>query len=377
MRRVVPRKPKIIKSKVLASTPAPFIMSFQVSVISGNPPSNHTFPVSAGQTVLDAALAAGIVLPYSCRNGACSSCKAKVVSGDYDAGLAPAQILDSDDIAQGYTLLCQVRPGSDLVIEATVVRLAGDVEVRKLPARVIGMRRVAPDVMVLTLQLPAADPLRFYAGQYVDMLLRDGQRRSYSIARAPHADGPLELHVRHLPGGVFTDHVFGAGVSAMKERDIVRLEGPLGSFFLREDSAAPIVLLASGTGFAPIKAIVEHIQHQGITRPVRLYWGGRRPHDLYLDALAREWEALLPDLRYVPVVSDALPEDGWTGRDGFVHHAVMADLPDLSGWQVYACGAPVMVEAARHDFVRVCGLPEAEFYADAFTSQADVAALAG
>jgi len=372
MQRVVPRKVKIIKSKLFVATSAPFIMSFQVSVT----PGNHTFPVQPGQSVLEAALAAGIVLPYSCRNGACSSCKAKVVSGDYDAGPAPAQILDAEEIAQGYTLLCQARASSDLVIASTVVRLAGEVEVRKLPARVIGMAQVAPDVMVLTLQLPAADPLKFYAGQYVDMLLRDGVRRSYSIARAPHAEGPLELHVRHMPGGVFTDHVFGVGTTAMKARDIVRLEGPLGSFFLREDSAAPIVLLASGTGFAPIKAIVEHIQHQGITRPVRLYWGGRRPHDLYLDALAREWEALLPDLRYVPVVSEALPEDNWTGRDGFVHRAVMTDLPDLSGWQVYACGAPVMVEAARHDFVRVCGLPEAEFYADAFTSQADVAALA-
>jgi len=352
-------------------------MSFQVSVISGTSPGNHTFPVQPGQSVLDAALAAGIVLPYSCRNGACSSCKARVVSGDYDAGPAPAQILDADEIAQGYTLLCQAQPRSDLVIEATVVRLAGDIEVRKLPARVIGIEQVAPDVRVLTLQLPAADPLKFYAGQYVDMLLRDGQRRSYSIARAPHVDGPLELHVRHMPGGVFTDHVFGAGATAMKERDIVRFEGPLGSFFLREDSDAPIVLLASGTGFAPIKAIVEHIQHQGITRPVRLYWGGRRPHDLYLDALARGWETALADFRYVPVVSDALPEDAWAGRTGYVHRAVMADLPDLSGWQVYACGAPAMVEAARHDFVRDCGLPEGEFYADAFTSQADVAALAG
>jgi len=207
-------------------------MSFQVNVV----PGNHTFPAEANQSVLDAALAAGIVLPYSCRNGACSSCKARVVSGDYDAGPAPAQILDADEIAQGYTLLCQAHARSDLEIEATAVHLASDIQVRKLPARVIGIERAAPDVMILTLQLPAADPLKFYAGQYVDMLLRDGQRRSYSIARAPHADGPLELHVRHMPGGVFTDHVFGVGATTMKERDIVRFEGPLGSFFLREDS---------------------------------------------------------------------------------------------------------------------------------------------
>jgi len=346
-------------------------MRFQVTVI----PSNHQFPVQPGQTVLDAAMAAGIVLPYSCRNGACSTCKGRVVSGEYDAGPTPAQILDDAEREQGYTLFCQARPSSDLVIESTEVRLASDIQIRKLPARVIAMERVATDVMVLRLQLPAADPLRFYAGQYVEVILKDGRRRSYSMARAPHLDGPMELHVRHLPGGTFTDHVFGAGTTQMKEREILRLEGPFGSFFLREDSDKPVLLLASGTGFAPIKAMVEHIQHRGIARPVRLYWGGRRARDLYMDDLARSWEQALPDFRYVPVLSDAQPEDGWTGREGFVHQAVMADLPDLSGWQVYACGAPVMVEAARHDFSRQCGLPDVAFFADAFTSEADVAAL--
>ena len=347
------------------------IMSFQVTVL----PSNHQFSVQSGQTVLDAALAAGIVLPYSCRNGACSTCKGKVVSGDYDAGPAPANILDSTEIEQGYTLFCQAKPSSDMVIESTEIRLASDIQVRKLPSRVIAMEQVAPDVMALKLQLPAAEPLRFYAGQYVEIILRDGRRRSYSMARAPHVDGPLELHIRHMPGGVFTDHVFGAGATQMKEREIMRLEGPFGSFFLREDSDKPIVLLASGTGFAPIKAMVEHMQHVGMTRPVRLYWGGRRPRDLYMDELARSWEQALPDFKYVPVVSEALPEDDWNGRDGFVHQAVMADLPDLSAWQVYACGAPVMVDAARHAFAEQCGLPDEEFYADAFTSEADVAAV--
>jgi len=346
-------------------------MSFQVTVI----PSNHQFTVQPGQTVLDAAMAAGIVLPYSCRNGACSTCKGRVVSGDYDAGPTSAHILDDAEREQGYTLFCQARPSSDLVIESNEVRLASDIQIRKLPARVIAMERIAPDVMALRLQLPAADPLRFYAGQYVEVILKDGRRRSYSMARAPHLDGPMELHVRHMPGGVFTDYVFGAGAMQMREREILRLEGPFGSFFLREDSDKPVLLLASGTGFAPIKAIVEHVQHQGITRPVRLYWGGRRPHDLYMDGLARSWEQALPDFRYVPVVSDAQTEDGWTGRDGFVHHAVMADLPDLSGWEVYACGAPIMVEAARHDFSQQCGLPDEAFFADAFTSEADVAAL--
>ena len=203
----------------------------------------------------------------------------------------------------------------------------------------------------------------------VEFILRDGARRAYSMAIAPHVktDVPmLELHIRHMPGGKFTDHVFGA----MKEKEILRIEGPYGSFYLREGSDKPIILLASGTGFAPIKAIVQHLQHKGITRPLWLYWGGRRPQDLYQDAWIRETAASLPHLTYVPVVSDALPEDHWTGRTGFVHQAVLADHPDLSGFEVYACGAPVVVESARRDYA-AAGLPAEAFYADAFTSEAD------
>ncbi|KOF54554.1 MULTISPECIES: CDP-6-deoxy-delta-3,4-glucoseen reductase [unclassified Achromobacter] len=344
-------------------------MSFQVII----QPSKHQFQVEPGQTVLDAALAAGIVLPYSCRNGACSSCKGKVVSGEFDAGPYPAQALSPEELAAGYTLFCQVRPSSDMVLESTEVRLASDIQIRKLPSRVQAMERVAPDVTVLKLQLPASEQFRYYAGQYIEIILKDGRRRSYSMAGAPHTGSPLELHIRHMPGGVFTDHVFGAGETQMKEREILRLEGPFGSFFLREDSDKPVVLLASGTGFAPVKAIVEHMIHAGIRRPVALYWGGRRPRDLYMHALARSWADTLPDFKYVPVVSDALQEDGWSGRTGFVHEAVMHDIPDLSGYQVYACGTPLMVEAARREFSTDCGLPAEEFYADAFTSEADLA----
>ena len=184
------------------------------------------------------------------------------------------------------------------------------------------------------------------------------------MANAPHDDEFVQLHVRHVPGGTFTDHVF----KTMRERDILRLEGPFGTFFLREESQKPVVFVASGTGFAPIKAVIEHMRHKGIARPATLYWGGRRPKDLYLNELAKSWP-----LTYVPVISDALPEDHWTGRTGFVHRAVMADFPDLSGHQVYACGVPVMVDAARRDFTAQCKLPEDEFYADSFTTQADVA----
>ena len=190
------------------------------------------------------------------------------------------------------------------------------------------------------------------------------------MANAPHtqAAGPrIELHLRHMPGGKFTDHVFGT----MKEKEILRIEGPYGSFFLREDSAKPIVFLASGTGFAPIKAIIEHMRFKGIERPATLYWGGRRPADLYQDAWVREQLTHMPQLRYVPVISDALPEDAWTGRTGFVHQAVLQDFPDLSEHEVYACGAPIVVESARRDYVALGGLPEEAFFADSFTSAAD------
>ena len=235
--------------------------------------------------------------------------------------------------------------------------------------RVAKLDRVADDVMIMSLQLPATERMQYKAGQYVEFLLKDGKRRAYSIATPPHADEQLTLHIRHMPGGLFTDHVFGA----MKEKDILRFEGPLGTFFLREDSDKPIVMLASGTGFAPIKAIIEQWAHAKSTRPVVLYWGGRRPKDLYMHALCEEWAKSLPNFRYVPVISDALPEDSWSGRTGFVHQAVMQDLPDLSTHQVYACGAPVMVDAAQNDFSAQCQLPTDEFYADSFTSEADLA----
>jgi CDP-4-dehydro-6-deoxyglucose reductase len=336
-------------------------------------PSGKQFSVEADEVILDAALRQGVVLPYGCKNGACGSCKARVIEGIVDQRTHSASALRSEESVQGMALICCALAKSDLVIEARVVAAAGDIPIRKMPVRVASIDRVAADVAVIRLQLPANERMQYLAGQYVELILRDGARRSYSMASAPHLSEQLELHVRHMPGGRFTDTVFGAVQPALKERDILRIEGPMGTFFLREDSTKPMVLLASGTGFAPIKALVEHAIHKGVQRPMTLYWGGRRPGDLYMHALCEEWARERPGFRYVPVVSDALPEDGWTGRTGFVHRAVMADLPDLSGHQVYACGAPVVVDSARREFVASCGLPEGEFFADAFTSAADAA----
>jgi CDP-4-dehydro-6-deoxyglucose reductase len=242
-----------------------------------------------------------------------------------------------------------------------------DIPVKTLPCRVQKLARLAPDVMLLQLKLPASERLQFLAGQYIDILLKDGRRRSFSIANAPQADDYLELHVRQVPGGHFTSHVF----QAMRARDILRLEGPHGDFFLREDSAKPVVLLAGGTGFAPIKAIVEHAFHQKSMRPMALYWGARDRAGLYLHELAERWAASHPGFMYVPVLSEPLNADGWQGRTGLVHQAVMADFPDLSGHQVYACGAPAMIEAARFDLISRCGLKNEDFFADAFTFAAE------
>lgn len=340
-------------------------MTFQVTV----QPSGHQFTCEADETVLTAAIRAGVGLPYGCKNGACGSCKGKLVEGTITHSRHQEKALTPLEEQQGFSLFCCASPHSDLVIEAREVQGAGDFPVKKLPSRVARIERAADDVILISLQLPAAERLQYRAGQYIEFLLKDGKRRSYSMANAPHLDEHITLHIRHLPGGLFTEHVF----NTMKERDILRFEGPLGTFFLREDSDKPMVLLASGTGFAPIKAIIEHAANKKLARPMTLYWGGRRPKDLYMHALCEEWARTLPGFKYVPVISDTLPEDGWLGRSGFVHQAVMADLPDLSGYQVYACGAPVMVDSAKRDFMAQCGLPEDEFYADAFTTEADLA----
>jgi len=340
--------------------------TFQITV----QPSGRTFTAPADEAILAAAIRGNVGLPYSCKDGACGSCKCKKISGQIEHdGLHP-KALSPEEAQAGYVLTCCARPLSDIVLESRQVTQASAHPIKKLPVRVAALTRLTHDVMHVQLQLPATSPLQWHAGQYIEFILPDGTRRAYSMANAPqpHTGAPImELHIRHMPGGRFTDHVF----STLKERDILRIEGPFGSFFLRENTQQPVILLASGTGFAPVKALMEHMQHQGITRQTTLYWGVRRPHDLYMDGWMRERMAEMPQLHYVPVVSDALPEDGWQGRTGWVHAAVLEDFADLSGHQVYACGTPAMVQAARNSYSSQRGLPEEAFFADAFTSEAD------
>ncbi len=342
---------------------------FNVSVL----PSERSFTVNAGEAMLAAGIRQGIGLPYGCKDGACGSCKCKKISGSVVHGPHQSKALSDLEEANGFVLTCCGFAHSDVVLESRQVTEAGAMPIKRMPSRVTLMEKKAPDVMRVLLQLPANDTFAFHAGQSIEFILRDGARRNYSIAVAPHhlvksdavPAAPLELHIRHMPGGKFTDQVF----STMKEKDIMRIEGPFGSFYLREDSDKPMILLASGTGFAPIKAIIEHMQFKGITRPATLYWGGRRPQDLYLDDWVQTKLAEMPNLKYVPVISNALPEDAWTGRTGFVHSAVLQDFADLSAFQVYACGAPIVVDSAKAAYCAEGNLPADEFYWDSFVTE--------
>jgi CDP-4-dehydro-6-deoxyglucose reductase len=332
-------------------------------------PSGRDFQVTEDDVILDKALELGIRMPHGCRAGTCKSCKAKVIAGSVDVGRAfPAPMfLRRMRQFDGYTLMCRATAASDLVIEVD--------EQPHLPAPRTGtavvskIEIVGTDVAILRLQVGAADAVSFVAGQYIDLLLADGVRRSYSIAVAPRQTGveELEFHIRHMPGGVFSDKVFGD----LTAGDTLAFEAPLGSFYLRE-SEKPALLLASGTGYAPIRSILLDTLPQNRGRQLTLYWGARKAEDIYLIDEAREFAEKYPEFDFIPVLSE--PNGApWDGRTGLVHEAVMDDIADLSEWQVYACGAPLMVEAARRDFVARHKLPGDEFFADSFLSQADLA----
>ncbi|HEY5366884.1 MAG TPA: CDP-6-deoxy-delta-3,4-glucoseen reductase [Casimicrobiaceae bacterium] len=334
-------------------------MSFQITI----KPSDHAFPCAADESVLSAAMNADLLLPYGCRNGACGTCKGRILAGDVDYGPYQKSTLTDDEKRAGFALFCCARPLSDLTLEVREVRRAGDIPIKRLPCRIESIAKPATDVAVVRIKLPANERLQFVAGQYVDFLLKDGKRRSFSLAVAPHDDALLELHVRHIAGGVFTDPLF----TQFKGREILRVEGPHGAFYLREESDKPMIFVAGGTGFAPIKAMLEHCFHQGIDRQLVLYWGARSLAGLYMPHLPGQWQLAHRNFTFIPVLSEPLASDAWPGRTGLVHQAVLDDFRDLAGYQVYTCGAPAMVDAARRDFIALRGLPADEFFADSFT----------
>lgn len=325
--------------------------------------THHQFEARPSQTILEASIAAGVNLPYGCRSGSCGNCKGDIISGEIDYGEYAASALTDTEKAAGKALFCCAHPLTDVVIECR--EIASDViPPRILPTRVERKVQLSHDVMALFLKLPSSEHLQFKAGQYIEFLLKDGKRRAFSIANAPHVDNLLELHLRLIPGGQFTEYVF----NEMPEKAILRIEAPFGSFFLREESTKPIIMVAGGTGFAPIKGIIEHMLHHNIQRDVILYWGALTKQDLYMPALPEAWAAENPNIKFIPVLSDAKPEDQWQGRTGYVHQAVLDDFAatGLADFEVYCCGAPAMVEVAHASFIEA-GLAEDAFLSDAFT----------
>jgi CDP-4-dehydro-6-deoxyglucose reductase len=323
-------------------------------------PHGRHITVPADRSVLDGALAAGLNLPHSCKSGHCASCRARLKSGEIDYPNGIPVGLTATEAQEGNVLLCQARARSDLVVEARLIASVTEVDIKTLPCRIARLTLLAPDVMQVFLRLPAVEPLRFRPGQYVDILLDGGKRRSFSIACPPHDSDLLELHVRRVAGGTFTDRLFqGSAVGSL-----LRIEGPLGQFVYQE-GGRPVLMIAGGTGFAPLKAMLRHILEGGIARPVHLYWGARQPHDLYEERLILSWQARYPQLRYTAVLSEAAATQAPHQRLGWVHEAVLASHADLASFDVYAAGPPALIEVIRDTFPKR-GVSEGHLFFDSF-----------
>lgn len=334
-------------------------MSFSIKVL----PSGHEFTANPDESILDAALRAGLAFPYGCRGGACGACIGQIVSGEIHYDDEPMGLTEEQAMV-GMSLFCVAKPTTDLTIEIHEIGAVEEIPVKSMPTKVAKLEKLNDEVMALFLKLPESERLQYLAGQYVDFMMSDGRKRAFSIANAPHHDELLEFHIRRIKGGEFTEHVF----TEMKVGEIIRIEGPKGSFFLREDSERPIILLATGTGFGPVKGIIEHMVAEQSSRAVYLYWGARSREGLYADAQIREWEKNFPNIRYRPVLSQ--PDDAWDGRKGYVQDAVLADFEELSGFEVYACGHPDMVYKAR-DAMVARGVDPDHCFSDAFSWASD------
>jgi len=340
------------------------VKQFEVTIAS----SGKTFQVREGESVLMAALRQGVMLPYSCKNGTCGSCKGVVISGEVHYPFHPPMALERSDMAEGYTLMCQAEPVEDLVIDVREIEAVRDIQVRLVPVRVIEKDFLARNVVRLRLKLPRAQRLQFLAGQYVDVLLKGGKRRAFSIASCPSLEDEIELHIRHVDGGDFTGFVF----DQLAVRDILRLEGPQGNFFIRNDQAQrPMILMGGGTGFAPLKSMIENLLEQGDKREINLYWGAQNQEELYLDELASQWAREYQHIRYRRAIGGPAAASGIDAFHGFVHEAVMADFPDLSDYDVYMSGPPAMIDTARQAFLG-CGLDQRRLYYDSFEFGLDV-----
>lgn len=323
-------------------------------------PHGRTVRAGAERSILDAALAAGLNLPHSCKSGHCSSCRARLVSGQIRYPAGPPLGLTPQEAQSGYVLLCQARAMSDVAVEARLIANVAEVEIKTLPCRIARMTPLAPDVMQVFLKLPSVETMPFQAGQYLDVLLEDGKRRSFSIASPPHDSGMLELHVRRVAGGGFTERLFGQ----MQAGSLLRIEGPIGQFVYRE-GAGPVIMIAGGTGFAPLKSMLRLLLDKRSPRPVHLYWGARNAVDLYEEALVLEWARAHPQLKFSAVLSEATDAGAAHRRLGWVHEVVLADHESLAGFDVYVAGPPALVEAVRASFP-ARGLAEERLSFDSF-----------
>lgn len=331
-------------------------MSFKI-IINSN---KKSFSAGREETILEVALKHGYSLPYGCRDGACGSCKGKLIEGKIHYKNEVTGISEQE-MKEGYALFCQAIPDSDVIIHTKRVEQMGEIAIRRLPCRVTEIQHLNHDVIRLFLKLPKNEHLQFLAGQYIDLLLREGKKRSFSLANAPHNNSHLELHIRHYAGGLFSEYAF----HELKESTLLRFEGPLGTFFLREDSDRPIIIVAGGTGFAPVKGIIEHALHIGNKRPIHFYWGARKEADLYLHELAQTWVREHEHIKYIPVLSELEDGSKWQGRTGLVHNTIFADIQDVSGYEVYTCGPPPMVRAIFNSFT-TRGLSAEYIYSDSF-----------
>ena len=325
-------------------------------------PDHKSVTARFGETLLDAGLRQGINLPYECRNGGCGVCKCTVLQGQVDPGLYQPSALSAEELSQGKVLLCSASAINDVEIEyaASTVEKA----FREYAARVVKLERLTYDVMRILLKLPDDQQIGFKAGQYINIILDDGERRAFSFANPPHEPEFVELQIRLVEGGRFTTHVF----EKMKEDDEIRFEGPLGDFALRE-SERPIVFVAGATGFAPVKSMVEDAFKRGLTRPIFLYWGVKQLRDLYLPELPKRWASEHANFHFIPVLSEPAQEDDWHGRTGLVHEAILADFPELKGHEIYACGSVKMVESI-FPFLKKQGAEDGACFSDAFSVSA-------
>ncbi|HEX4972938.1 MAG TPA: 2Fe-2S iron-sulfur cluster-binding protein [Steroidobacteraceae bacterium] len=334
-------------------------------------PSQQVIFVEEGETILDAALRAGLNLPHSCKGGHCSSCRARIRAGSISYPRGRPLGLMEDEERDGYVLLCQAHAANeDLAIEVREIRPPlPEVVVKSLPCRIERMHKLAPEVMAVFLRLPANEEFHFVAGQYLDIMLPQNRRRSFSIASCPGRDELVELHIRRVASGEFTQQLF----EGMKEKTLLRIEGPLGQFWFRRESPRPALLIGGGTGYAPLRSMLRDLLQVGDRRPLHLYWGAQTRQDLYEDDQVRALCAQYPNLRYTPVLSDAPTQDRWTGRRGLVHAAALEDHPRLEQLDVYASGPPAMVEAVRYEFI-ARGLPPQQLFFDSFDYAPDVLA---